>query len=50
MISLTLFLVVAAVICWIIATFGISTRFNLIAAGLALFGIAYLLGAVGPVS
>ncbi len=46
MISLTLFLIVAAVICWIIATFGVATRFNLIAAGLALCGIAYLLGHV----
>lgn len=46
MISLTMFLIVAAVICWILATFGVGSRFNLIAAGLALFGIAYLLGAV----
>jgi len=44
MISLTLFIIVAAVVCWILATFGVGSRFNLIAAGLALFGIAYLLG------
>lgn len=44
-ISLGVVLVVAAVVCWIIATFGPATRFNLVAAGLALFGIAYILGA-----
>ena len=46
MISLNMFLIVAAIICWIIAAFGVATRLNLVAAGLALFGIAYLLGAL----
>lgn len=46
MISLTTFLVVLAVICWLIAAFNGTSRFNLIAAGLALCGIAYLLGAL----
>ena len=44
MVSLSLFLVIAGVVCWIIATFANPSRFNLVAAGLALFGIAYVLG------
>ncbi len=45
-ISLGVVLVVAAVVCWTLATFGVGSRFNLVAAGLALFGIAYIFGAV----
>jgi hypothetical protein len=44
MVSLTVFFVIAAVVCWILATFGVGSRFNLIAAGLALCGLAYIFG------
>jgi hypothetical protein len=32
MISLSLFIIVAAVVCWILATFNAASKFNLIAA------------------
>lgn len=48
--TITLLLMLVAVILWFIAAFGVaqnSPRFNLIAAGLALFGLAYILGPLG---
>jgi len=48
MVSLAMFLVIAAVICWILATFGVSSKFNLLAAGLALCGLAYLFAGWSP--
>lgn len=44
MVSLYLFFVIAAVVCWILATFGIGSKYNLVAAGLALCGLAYIFG------
>jgi hypothetical protein len=44
--SIATFIIAAAVVCWILATFGVGGKFNLVAAGLALFGIAYIIGAV----
>ena len=47
MLTLSLLLMLVAVILWFLAAFNVTTRFNLVAAGLALFGTAYLLGPLG---
>lgn len=47
---ITLILAILALICFIIATFGLSARINFTAAGLAILVLAYLLQGVtiGP--
>lgn len=38
-------LILLAVLCWGVAAFNRPSRFNLVAAGLALCGVSYLIGA-----
>jgi hypothetical protein len=51
MATLQLVFVIAALICFLLATFGISgsPRFSFVPAGLAALTAAYLLGGVGPI-
>lgn len=43
MLTLQLFLLVAGIVCWVVGALRTS-RYNLVSAGLALFGIGYLIG------
>lgn len=46
-VTLSLILLVAAFVLFVIAAAGVASRFNLIAAGLACWVLSLLLGAVG---